>query len=301
MQEKNNWNTIESDPGVFNEMVKKLGVESISFQEIYSLEDMETFEKIKPVYGYIFLFEYNKNALQFIQNEYCAIDVNDYPDIFFAHQIVNNACATQAILSVLLNLTDVSIGDTLNNFKTESMKLTPHDRGIAIGNNKIIRDVHNEFAQPSEALEKKKFHHIIHLRVEKHITLLELFHIMVSYYFIGGAEDNWFTEGVKPFFNGIMSAMQGALEFTILAVTTDPLVKYQQLLNNATAENNEHLISLYKDILQDETTIREKQFKDNRRRKHDYMQLALNTLLLLGKHGELEPLVEKEVDLLTKK
>ena len=50
MEDQNNWNTIESDPGVFNEMVETIGVKDVQFKEIFSLEFDETFDRIKFEY-----------------------------------------------------------------------------------------------------------------------------------------------------------------------------------------------------------------------------------------------------------
>lgn len=42
------WTTIESDPGVFTELVEMIGVKDIQFEEIYSLSK-ETFSHLEYV------------------------------------------------------------------------------------------------------------------------------------------------------------------------------------------------------------------------------------------------------------
>jgi len=49
----------------------------------------------------------------------------EIPDMFFANQVITNACATQAIISVLLNLDKVDIGEHLKNFKDFAISLDP--------------------------------------------------------------------------------------------------------------------------------------------------------------------------------
>jgi ubiquitin carboxyl-terminal hydrolase L5 len=73
--------------------------------------------------------------------------LTDYdPELFFANQVINDACATYALLSILLNRQkDLEIGDELKNLKDFSMMLSGKDRGWAIGNSEVIRLSHNSF------------------------------------------------------------------------------------------------------------------------------------------------------------
>lgn len=70
-----------------------------------------------PVYGVIFLFKYpigqgKQEAAQDGNYDFQAVE-----NIFFANQVIQNACATQAILSVLLNRADLDVGEKLREFR----------------------------------------------------------------------------------------------------------------------------------------------------------------------------------------
>ena len=94
-------------------------------EELYSL-DSELLQALKPVYGLVFLFKWNKE-------EDLRIPESDYHGkVFFANQVINNACATQAILSVLLNCPDIKLGQELTNIRAFTADFTPDLKGIPL-------------------------------------------------------------------------------------------------------------------------------------------------------------------------
>jgi len=58
MSEKE-WTTIESDPGVFTDLIKSIGCDDVQVEEIYGLDDLANYNKIGS-YGIIFLFKWTK-------------------------------------------------------------------------------------------------------------------------------------------------------------------------------------------------------------------------------------------------
>lgn len=105
-----------------------------------------------PVYGFIFLFRWieerraRRKLAESIDNY--QRDENIVNSIFFAHQIVPNSCATHALLSILLNCSNIDLGSTLTRLKNHTVNMTPENKGYAIGNTPELAFAHNSHAMP---------------------------------------------------------------------------------------------------------------------------------------------------------
>ncbi|XP_018335101.1 ubiquitin carboxyl-terminal hydrolase isozyme L5, partial [Agrilus planipennis] len=139
-----NWCLIESDPGVFTELIREFGVKGAQVEELWSL-DGEQFENLKPIHGLIFLFKWAKDE----EPSGPIVQDSRLDKLFFARQVIENACATQAILSVLLNCRhpDIKLGSTLSELREFCQGFDANMKGLTISNSPVIRSVHNSFAR----------------------------------------------------------------------------------------------------------------------------------------------------------
>lgn len=65
------WTTIESDPGVFTELVDMIGVKDIQFEEIYSLSK-DTFSHLEYVYQKIIILFFYSIPNLILKDQYMA-------------------------------------------------------------------------------------------------------------------------------------------------------------------------------------------------------------------------------------
>lgn len=140
-------------------------MKNIQFEELIDLSP-ESLQQLNPI-GVIFLFKYQSAGAEPSKGkpldgefDYAALNQQNEDDqpVWFAAQTIQNACGTQALLSVLLNKANseteesgnaVDIGLSLREFKTFTAAFPADLRGEALSNSDLIRDVHNSFVKSS--------------------------------------------------------------------------------------------------------------------------------------------------------
>ncbi|XP_060060528.1 ubiquitin carboxyl-terminal hydrolase BAP1 isoform X5 [Erinaceus europaeus] len=143
------WLELESDPGLFTLLVEDFGVKGVQVEEIYDLQS----KCQGPVYGFIFLFKWieerrSRRKVSTLVDDTSVIDDDIVNNMFFAHQLIPNSCATHALLSVLLNCSSVDLGPALSRMKDFTKGFSPESKGYAIGNAPELAKAHNSHARP---------------------------------------------------------------------------------------------------------------------------------------------------------
>ncbi|PYH92527.1 ubiquitinyl hydrolase [Aspergillus ellipticus CBS 707.79] len=254
MADGGGWSTIESDEGVFTSLIENLGVKDVQFEELISL-DADTIRSLSPVYGVIFLFKWIRETTQpttptanTSQPQSGTYDTNPPPTLFFANQTIQNACGTQAILSVILNNDSTSpspsaypitIGSELHSFKDFTAGFPPDLRGEALSNSEAIRSAHNAFARASPFVDETVrqnqdeeggdvYHFIAYTPVNG--TLYELDGLQPHPISHGACAGEEFPEKViEVLRQRIARYPEGETRFNLMAVVRDPRVTAREI------------------------------------------------------------------------
>uniref|UniRef100_A0A6B2L9V9 Ubiquitin carboxyl-terminal hydrolase n=1 Tax=Arcella intermedia TaxID=1963864 RepID=A0A6B2L9V9_9EUKA len=299
-------------------MIEGIGVKGLQVEELYVLDDA-VFEEIKPIYGLVFLFKYEPS----VDNR----PICDSPDVYFAKQVVPNACATQAILSILLNSKGISLGPALTEFKDITRDFPPEVKGLAIGNQAVLKKVHNSFSRPEPfSIEKDPsleaedaFHFLSYLPING--TLYELDGLKAGPIALAPCtDDNWLQQ-VKPFIQKrIDTYSKSEIRFNLMAIIKNRKDHLVEVLGGLQVQKGklEEAVKARGDAMEitdddlatqlrileermEQTEIQiaseEERYKnwkaENQRRKHNYIPFLFNLLKVLGEKDQLLPLLEK--------
>lgn len=234
--------------------------------------------------------------------------------------MITNACATQAILSVLMNADGVDLGDVLGAFKSFTADFPPELKGEAIGNCQPLREAHNSFARPEpfeveskEAQEDDDVFHFIGY-VPFNGAVYELDGLKPGPIKLadipGGANQSWLNV-VRPLIQSRIARYQASeIRFNLLEVTQDLRrtwkariaelenlgaadqggVQPMDMTHDATDPAKEL------DQLRQMLAAEEEKFtswkEENMRRRWNYVPFILAMLKTLGERGHLIPLLE---------
>lgn len=103
-------------------LIRKLGILGLEVTELYGVEPWAV-DHLNPL-GLIFCYLCTEATEQGEEdrNEFDITD-SDAEDIWFAHQLSNDACASQAILNVVLNCRNVDMGPDIRHFRQDTLKM----------------------------------------------------------------------------------------------------------------------------------------------------------------------------------
>lgn len=238
--------------------------------------------------------------------------------IFFAKQVINNACATQAIISVLLNCAhpDVELGETLSNFKEFVSSFDSSMKGLALSNSETIKLVHNSFARQSmfefdgpkpKKDEEEAYHFISYVPIEG--RLYELDGLKEGPIDLGALPDDgshWIDLARPVIEARIQKYSEGEIHFNLLSIISDRKMLYQRQLDELKSQlekdssmetDSIHLeINHLKDLIREEEAKAQKYKIENIRRKHNYLPLIMELLKTLSSEGKLSQVLEKATE-----
>ncbi|XP_028818105.1 ubiquitin carboxyl-terminal hydrolase BAP1 isoform X2 [Denticeps clupeoides] len=242
------WLELESDPGLFTLLVEDFGVKGVQVEEIYDLQS----KCQSPVYGFIFLFKWieerrSRRKVSTLVDETSVIDDEIVNDMFFAHQLIPNSCATHALLSVLLNCSRVELGITLSRMKAFTKGFSPESKGYAIGNAPELAKAHNSHARPeprhlpekqngiSAVRTMEAFHFVSYVPIKDRLFELDGLKAYPIDHGPWGEEEEWTDKARRVIMERIGLATAGEpyhdIRFNLMAVVPDRRVKYESKLD----------------------------------------------------------------------
>ncbi|CDU18101.1 ubiquitin carboxyl-terminal hydrolase UCH54, putative [Plasmodium yoelii] len=166
-----------------SEKEKEAGLKSKMETEPYNsdidLEDKynKLLNNFSHVFGIIFLFNIGKS---YDRKKYKEHNIPE--NLFFAKQVIPNACATQAILSIIFNK-NIKLNENIENIKTFSINFDSTMKGLTLSNCNFLRNIHNSFKTPvyienddlyhNKKKESNSFHFVSYIEFEKNVYLLD--------------------------------------------------------------------------------------------------------------------------------
>lgn len=295
------WCTILSDPGVFTELLAGIGVRGVQVEEFYAL-DRDLFASFGKVHGLVFLFRYRQNEQASASLRSGTLLDPPPSNIFFARQMTNNACATQAILSIVMNSREIDVGPELTNFKEFTSGFDSASKGLAISNSETIRATHNSFSAHQQFVlehsplqndeEEVPYHFVSYVPVDGKVYELDGLQDGPREH---GEYDSNGQDWLDVVFPVLASRMaeysnEGEIRFTLMGVVNDIREKLEAEMAPLPESSDEKRI--VREHLAMEMAKRERWKRENARRRFNFIPFIVETLKAMAETGQLTHAIE---------
>jgi ubiquitin carboxyl-terminal hydrolase L5 len=175
-------------------------------------------------------------------------------DLYFAKQVIVNACATQAILAILMNNEDkLELGQDLMELKNFTRGMDPYMKGLTISNCERIRLEHNKFSRPEpfvfnqnkQSSEKEDvFHFVAYLHSKNNIYEIDGLKEGPILIAENVENKNWITHLKPSIINRVSLYATNEIKFNLLAVVPDRRIKAIETEQELTERKN-YIISIF--------------------------------------------------------
>ncbi|KAI9572346.1 ubiquitin carboxyl-terminal hydrolase [Boletus coccyginus] len=292
-EDSSGWELTESDPGVFTELLKTLSVPYI-VDDLYSL-DPEALSALQPLHALIFLFKWLPSTASEPSSTAGEYDT-DFPG-FFAHQTVNNSCATLAVINALGNIPSLPSGTKLADLMSFTSGMDPQTCGMVVTSADWLREAHNALSPPSSisldglGLPKKTedaYHFVVYVPVMGSVYELDgLKPYPVRHGGYDESGEGWLRKVREVIEHRIATYPTGALEFSLLALRDDPLPALKTQLEHLEQTRNLSEASQVLVKISNENSKRDRWAFENSIRRHNHIGLVHALLVGLAEAGQL--------------
>ena len=150
---------LESDPGIFTNILNDLNINSLQVDEVYDLDSKHHEFRNSETIGYIFLFKWSDSDNKSKDNNDANNNIPPKTDkLIFLRQRATNSCASHALLNILFNTEYFRESETLQKIKKKledfgddgetpaKMRKIASDRGKIIAQSEVLQKIHNTYA-----------------------------------------------------------------------------------------------------------------------------------------------------------
>ncbi|NWT48490.1 UCHL5 hydrolase, partial [Chroicocephalus maculipennis] len=263
------WCLMESDPGVFTELIKGFGCRGAQVEEIWSLEP-ENFEKLKPVHGLIFLFKWQPGE----EPAGSVVQDSRLDTIFFAKQLINQMCHQDSLARNIQANAGIS------------EQIQKSSQVFSSQNKNPGQPVYIVMLSKCRKCFLPMLEHLNYVPVNG--RLYELDGLREGPIDLGACnQDDWIS-AVRPV---IEKRIQNNIHLTFSVLWKEEPMDTDQSSNMLSSIQSE--VAKYQMLIEEENQKLKRYKIENIRRKHNYLPFIMELLKTLAEHQQLIPLVEK--------